>query len=100
MPPCRLSTISCSDITSEWRRNHRQAVDGGGAVDPVERQPQHAHEPGLLFAAMGSLVAAYGGLAAHPFRPLGYNVDLWWGLIMLLFGLFMAAGAARARRKV
>jgi predicted Na+-dependent transporter len=53
---------------------------------------------GLLFMAMGLLVAAYGAFAGHPFRPLGYNVDLWWGLIMLLFGLSMVAGAARARR--
>ncbi len=50
---------------------------------------------GLLFALLGLLVAAYGAFAEQPPRPLGYNVNLWWGLVMLAFGVFMLAGAIR-----
>jgi hypothetical protein len=31
-------------------------------------------------------------------RPLGHNLNLWWGLVMLAFGLFMIAGALRTHR--
>ncbi|MGI9102961.1 MAG: hypothetical protein ACR2IF_11020 [Terriglobales bacterium] len=50
---------------------------------------------GLLFALIGLLVFLYGATAKQPLRPLGYNVNLWWGLVMLAFGAFMIAGAIR-----
>jgi hypothetical protein len=61
---------------------------------------------GLLFVALGVLLAVYGGLssARTTYRPgLGaehvFNLDLWWGVVMLLFGLIMVFGAARMRKK-
>lgn len=48
---------------------------------------------GLLFAALGVLLAAFG-LASDPAlyrRSLGINVNLWWGLAMLAFGAAMIA---------
>ena len=45
---------------------------------------------GLLFLAMGVLLALYGALAEQTLRPLGWNLNLWWGLVMI-------GGAVRGR---
>jgi len=52
---------------------------------------------GLLFLAMGVLLALYGALAEQTLRPLGWNLNLWWGLVMTGFGLVMIGGAVRGR---
>ncbi len=46
---------------------------------------------GLLFTILGVLLAGYGLLAdpAIHVRSLGMNVNLWWGLAMLVFGAVM-----------
>lgn len=47
---------------------------------------------GLMFAVLGVLLAAFGllyGDAAMYERSLGININLWWGLIMLAFGIVM-----------
>ena len=51
---------------------------------------------GLLFAAIGLLVAGYGAIA----RPgaAGINIDLVWGLVMVAFGAVMLGLAWLARR--
>jgi hypothetical protein len=56
---------------------------------------------GLLFALMGIALAAYGALAAaSPIStPHGINLNLAWGVVMLLFGLLMIWGAWRAGRR-
>ena len=49
---------------------------------------------GLLFSLLGGLLVLYG-LATHFSRPAMYqrsleiNVNLWWGLVMLVFGGIM-----------
>jgi hypothetical protein len=46
---------------------------------------------GLLFALLGALLAVFG-LVSDPAiykRSLGINVNLWWGLAMLVFGALM-----------
>ncbi len=43
---------------------------------------------GSLFALTGLVLAAYG-LVSDPAiyeRSLGWNVNLWWGLVMTVFG--------------
>jgi hypothetical protein len=55
---------------------------------------------GLLFAILGGLLSAFG-LASDPAiygRSLGINVNLWWGLIMLVFGALMIAFGRRKSR--
>lgn len=50
---------------------------------------------GLLFAALGALLAVYG-LVSDPaiYRvSLGINVNLWWGLVLVVFGMAMLASA-------
>jgi hypothetical protein len=56
---------------------------------------------GGLFVVLGLILAGYGlatgndaGLYA---RSSGVNVNLWWGAVMLAFGLVMAFLAARSR---
>ena len=44
---------------------------------------------GLLFLIDGSILVYQGIAAGAP--VLGINVNLWWGLVMLIFGAAMAA---------
>ena len=46
---------------------------------------------GLMFSIIGVLLVVFG-LASDPAiyqRSLGVNVNLWWGLVLLVFGLVM-----------
>jgi hypothetical protein len=52
---------------------------------------------GLLFAAFG-VILAVDGLMAHRL-VLGINVNLWWGLVLIVFAGAMLALAARAKAK-
>jgi drug/metabolite transporter (DMT)-like permease len=58
---------------------------------------------GLMFALLGALLTAFGLIGAKEIsqRSLGINVNLWWGLVMLVFGivmfLFGRRGTATAR---
>ena len=50
---------------------------------------------GLLFGLLGALLAVYG-LVSDPAIyqvSLGINVNLWWGLVLMLFGGLMLAAA-------
>jgi hypothetical protein len=56
---------------------------------------------GLLFGSMGVVLDAYG-IADPSFGrvvPLHLNLDLWWGLALLVFGAGMLWGARRADRR-
>ncbi len=56
---------------------------------------------GIIFAVYGIILIIYG-FVAHPLIPGGtvqVDIDLWWGLAMLVFGLFMGALAFRASRR-
>ncbi len=56
---------------------------------------------GLLFGLLGALLAIYG-LVSDPaiYRvSLGINVNLWWGLVLALFGCGMLGSAWLAARK-
>ena len=45
---------------------------------------------GLLFALLGAILAVYGAVGdpAIYARSLGYNVNLVWGVVLLVFGSF------------
>jgi hypothetical protein len=50
---------------------------------------------GLLFTLLGLLLAGYGlaGDASVYQRSLGHNLNLWWGLVVLAFGVvFLVMG--------
>jgi len=59
---------------------------------------------GGLFTVLGLLLAGYGlataGDPTHYARSLSVNINLWWGLIMLAFGLLLLLAASLGRRKL
>jgi hypothetical protein len=58
---------------------------------------------GLMFSLIGALLVSYGLISgAHPeiyARSLGINIDLYWGLLLLVFGGSMLALAWRGGQK-
>ncbi|HEY8204912.1 MAG TPA: hypothetical protein VIF81_09315 [Pyrinomonadaceae bacterium] len=46
---------------------------------------------GLMFTLLGVLLVVFGLTADKTVfqRSLGINVNLWWGIVMLLFGVVM-----------
>jgi hypothetical protein len=56
---------------------------------------------GIIFTIYGALLIIYG-LVADPaifVNSVGVNIDIWWGLAMLVFGLVMGFLAFRASRR-
>ena len=56
---------------------------------------------GGLFSVLGVLLVGYGvatrGDAEKYARSLQVNINLWWGVAMLAFGVFMLVLARRGR---
>jgi hypothetical protein len=56
---------------------------------------------GGLFTALGLLLTGYGlataGDVSHYARSLSVNINLWWGLVMLVFGLTLLAAVWLSR---
>ncbi|MBV9998564.1 MAG: hypothetical protein JO015_05560 [Verrucomicrobia bacterium] len=58
---------------------------------------------GYLFTILGLLLALYGLMSANSAayqRSLGINVNLTWGVVLLIFGLIMAYFAKRSQSRV
>ncbi len=55
---------------------------------------------GLMFSIVGALLTVYGSMtdAAVYERSLGVNINLRWGIVLLLFGLAMLTLTWRGRR--
>ena len=57
---------------------------------------------GTLFATLGLLLTGYGlataGNTEQYARSLSVNVNLWWGLVMLVFGLVLLLAAWTGRK--
>jgi hypothetical protein len=55
---------------------------------------------GGLFTVLGGMLAGYGLFASRSRGPSdlspGPNVNLWWGLVMLVFGIVLLLMARRA----
>ena len=58
---------------------------------------------GLMFTLLGGILSIYGLITASDKaaqeRSLGININLWWGLIILAFGVFMLLLARGAKKK-
>lgn len=54
---------------------------------------------GLMLTLFGAMLAIYGLVAdkAAFAKSLGINIDLGWGLVMLVLGVLMLGFALRAR---
>jgi hypothetical protein len=55
---------------------------------------------GILFSLYGVVLVLFGATSDKELyvRSLGYNVNLWWGLALLVFGALMLLGAIRGRK--
>jgi len=55
---------------------------------------------GLMFTAFGALLVLFGLVSDRTIyaKSLGINVNLWWGLVLLAFGMVMLGLARRGRR--
>jgi len=56
---------------------------------------------GGMFTIFGAILTVYGLVSSRAIyeRSLGINVNLWWGLVLLAFGLGMLVFAYRAHRE-
>ncbi|HLQ57877.1 MAG TPA: hypothetical protein VK113_00045 [Gemmatimonadales bacterium] len=56
---------------------------------------------GGMFSIIGAILAVYGVVSSPAMyeKSLGINVNLWWGVVLLAFGLVMLVFAYRAHRE-
>ncbi len=54
---------------------------------------------GLMFTLIGVLLTGFGAINAADSQSLGINIDLIWGLVLLVFGAAMLFGAINGKRK-
>ena len=56
-----------------------------------------------MFSLLGAILAVYGLCTASNEKvlapSLGININLWWGLFILCFGLVMLAASRCSKRK-
>ena len=50
---------------------------------------------GLMFTLIGALLAIYGVAKPADSLRLGMNINLIWGIVLLVFGVLMLLGAVR-----
>ena len=52
---------------------------------------------GLMFTIFGAILTVYGLVSGDAIyqRSLGIDVNLWWGLVLLVFGVTMLAFSLR-----
>ena len=54
---------------------------------------------GLMFTLIGVLLSIYGAIKGASSVSLGININLIWGIVLLVFGMLMLAGAVRGGKK-
>jgi hypothetical protein len=58
---------------------------------------------GHLFTIYGAMLILFGLFTANADmyqRSLGININLWWGVVLLIFGLLMALAARKAQTRI
>ncbi len=53
---------------------------------------------GLMFTLIGLLLTGYGAVNAAGSQSLGININLVWGLVLLVFGVAMLLGAIKGKK--
>ena len=54
---------------------------------------------GLMFTLIGVLLSIYGATVKTDHAiSLGININLIWGLVLLVFGVFMLLGAIKGKK--
>jgi uncharacterized membrane protein len=54
---------------------------------------------GLMFTLIGALLVAFGVTKADQSVVLGYNINLIWGVVLVVFGVLMLLGAITGNKK-
>ncbi len=56
---------------------------------------------GIMFSLFGIILVGFGLVSKSELyrRSLNINVNLWWGLVLLVFGLAMLIMAIKKRQK-
>lgn len=58
---------------------------------------------GAMFGILGLILSVYGAFTAGNTemyaRSLGLNMNIWWGVVMLVFGLVMLFFGRRANAR-
>ena len=59
---------------------------------------------GLMFSIIGVILTAFGAGTYNDTalyaRSLGVNANLWWGIVLLIFGLIMFFMGRRGQKRV
>jgi len=50
---------------------------------------------GIMFSLLGGLMIIEGLILGPSAKALNMNIDLWWGIVLLVFGALMLLGAVR-----
>lgn len=53
---------------------------------------------GLMFTLIGVLLAVFGLVKSAESVSLGININLIWGIVLLVFGVFMLLGAIKGKK--
>jgi hypothetical protein len=53
---------------------------------------------GLMFSLIGVLLLIEGAIGGDKELSLGININLIWGVVLLIFGVLMLLGAMRGRK--
>jgi hypothetical protein len=53
---------------------------------------------GLMFTLIGALLAVFGLVKGAESVSLGININLVWGLVLLVFGVLMLIGANHGKK--
>ena len=77
------------------------------AVSPTIKPPIHVDARiavGMFFTLTGTILSAFGLSTRDHMdvyaRSLGIDANLWWGLVLLLFGITMLAFGRRGQAKM
>ncbi|HEY1663113.1 MAG TPA: hypothetical protein VGI03_11900 [Verrucomicrobiae bacterium] len=54
---------------------------------------------GLMFSLIGALLIIEGIVTGASDKALGTNIDLLWGIVLLIFGALMLFGAISGGKK-
>jgi len=54
---------------------------------------------GLMFTLIGVLLIGYGAVHSADSMRLDMNINLIWGIVLLVFGVLMLLGAMRGGKK-
>jgi hypothetical protein len=53
---------------------------------------------GIMFSLIGALLVIEGLITGPSAKALDINIDLWWGIVLFVFGALMLLGAARGKK--